>query len=133
MIIPQNKKGLSVQEGGHYIFSLMLLALGILIILQFTKIPIWDIIQKNILLCIGLLLVYLIFSVFVDKVLEPPGAYNHRGIFHKKIILLACIIFIPITIKKAITTANNYWLMATAGLCGHISHLFGDSLTSKLR
>lgn len=127
----KDKRALSTNEGGHFIFSILLLVLAILLILQFTKINILKIIEDNILLCIFLFLVYLEFSVFVDKYIEPPGKYGHRGFFHSLTFLYICIILIPVTIEKSM--ANRYWLFATVALCGHISHLFGDSLTSKLK
>jgi membrane-bound metal-dependent hydrolase YbcI (DUF457 family) len=131
MQLLKDKRALSTNEGGHYIFSFILLALAILIILQFTKIPITNIILNNILLCTGLLLVYLEFSVFVDLYIEPPGKYNHRGFFHSLTCLYICMILVPITIEKS--AANRYLLFGTSALCGHISHLWGDSLTSRLK
>lgn len=132
MLFPKDKKALSVKEGGHYIFSLILLALAILIILQFTKIPILKIIQDNLLLSLGLILTFIIFSAFIDQTLEPPGSYNHRGFFHSKTFLILTLILIPITIEKAIKMNINF-LFITAALAGHTSHLFGDSLTKKLK
>ena len=130
--MPKNKKGLSVKEGGHYIFSIMLLALVILSILQFTKIPIINIIQSNLLLSTGLIITFIIFSAFIDQTLEPPGSYNHRGFFHSKTFLIITLILIPITIEKALTININF-LYIVAALAGHTSHLMGDSLTKKLK
>lgn len=133
MQIIQDKRALSSFNYGHQIFAIMLLVMGILILLQFTKIPILTIIQNNFPLFLGMLIVYLIFSVFVDKVLEKPGQYNHHGFFHSLTCLMICFVLVPVTIEKYFINANGYWLIATAGLCGHLSHLAGDALCTRLK
>lgn len=131
MQLLKDKRALSSYNYGHHIFGILILTLVVLIIIQFTKINILKIIEENILLCVFLFLVYLEFSVFVDKYIEPPGKYGHRGFFHSLTCLYICIILVLITIEKS--SANRYWLVATSALCGHISHLLGDSLTSRLK
>ena len=131
MWMPKNKKALSSYNYGHHIFAVIILTLVILLIIQFIKIPLWDIIKRNLLLSISLIFVYIIFSDFLDSI-EKPSSSNHRGPLHTKTALIIYIILIPVTIEKAIT-ANGYWLYVTAILCSNSVHLFGDSLTKKLK
>jgi hypothetical protein len=132
MQLLKDKRALSSYNYGHHIFGIIILTLVVLIIIQFTKVPLWDIVQKNLIFSLSLIFVYIIFSDFLD-LLEKPSGYNHRGPLHSKTALIIYIALIPITIEKAITTANGCWLYATAFLCSNCVHLFGDSLTKSLK
>lgn len=132
MKLLQDKRALSNYNYGHHIFGIIILTLVVLIIMQFTKIPIWDIVQKNLLFSLSLIFIYIIFSDFLDLI-EKPSGYDHRGPIHSKTALIIYVTLIPVTIERAIKTANGYWLYATAILCSNSVHLFGDSLTKKLK
>jgi len=83
--------------------------------------------------------IYIAFSLFPDFVEKGgKGLVGHRRIFHSKKMLFIALISLPFLIyysiisKKIFLNTANYYTLVLAGVLGYISHLFGDSLTSKL-
>ena len=128
-----NKKGLN--RRGHLTFSL-----GIFIVfMYFLKQQ--NVLSKELLtILIFHLPIFLLFSLFADWVESGGhGLISHRQILHSKRVLFLSIVSLPfllyfsITYEKILFNLANYYSIALAGVGGHLSHMFGDSLTSRLR
>lgn len=118
-----NKKALS--RNGHLVFSGLLVVGGLYFLGYYIEIPLLKLLWHIPSFLGGVL--------FVD-LLEKPGLrlVKHRSFFHsKRMLWFTMIIFIPISVWLGIYK-HNYWFFITSFLVGHLSHLWGDSLTSPL-
>lgn len=114
---------------GHLILSVLALILAYYIANYTFKIPVFDIINKNLLLTTGLLIVYFFFSILVDKI--EKGGYDHRSILHSKFMVACCLISIPLTIMKGIEYSSG-WFFITVAIIAHLLHIFYDTLSSSI-
>jgi membrane-bound metal-dependent hydrolase YbcI (DUF457 family) len=129
----KNKKGLN--KMGHVWFGLIIGLLGFYMLKDFMSI-------STLFLCFHLPF-YLIGSAYLLDTIESPkfGGRWHRGIFHSKIAFVVILLAVPILIKFYLDYPKkffldipfNYFSIGIAILLGICSHIFGDSLTDKLR
>ena len=126
----------ALNRRGHLIFSLALAILSLYFLNQRIEIS-----EDLIMIIIFHTPIYFFFSLFPDIVSHGGrGLVSHRfnHIIHSYRVLIFLIIMSPILLYLTIISplvfegiANHYSLLFTASI-GVISHLIGDSLTSRL-
>jgi|SRR3989344_2246957 len=130
MILPKNKKALN--RRGHILFGILLASFLIYFLSHYIKIPYLFLLFHA---------PFFIFGSILPDLIEKPTTAWHRGIFHKgflliiiPLIMMALYYFWSSSIKFNILGINfNYYSIGIFLLFGWLTHLLGDSLTSKLR
>src|SRR3989344_5102365 len=119
---------------GHLIFALGLGAIVFYLLKDF------NIISIPINIVLFHLPFYLFGAILVDRI-ERPTSRWHRGLLHsRRMLLISLFILTPYLIYKTMHYPQdlflgvnyNYFSLGLAGLLGNLTHLIGDSLTSKL-
>lgn len=123
-----------MNKRGHMVFALLM---GIIAIYLLNDLNIIKIDYKVLLLHLP---AYLFGAILVDKI-ERPTSRWHRGLLHsRRMFILSLFIIAPFLIYKTLNSPfseimeakYNYFSLALAITLSHLTHLFGDSLTSRL-
>jgi hypothetical protein len=117
------KRGLN--RNGHLVFSSLLLAGSLYVLRNYIAVS-YTVVAMH-------LPTYLFGSLFADKIpWERPGFVGHRSFFHsRRMLWITILVLIPLSVWAGMEK-SEYWYFATSFLLGHTTHLFGDSLTSRL-
>ncbi len=130
MILPKCKRGLN--RRGHLLFSLGLASFLIYFLSHYIEIPYSFLIFH---------VPFFLFGAILPDLIERPTDIWHRGLIHKgfwllliPLTMLILYSFWPASSKFSFLNISfNYYSIRIFILAGWLTHLLGDSLTSKLR